>query len=462
MVEQENPTAARQILRAEFAKAENIEVFGWFCFRDYTGKNSPYFHKEMWEEYQIPGMVGIAAPRGHAKSTSTDVVYAGWIIANGFVPYTLLISDTYTLAVKQLDALGEALRYSPGFVWLYGDIRGGTWSENMMETKNGCMIQAMGKGQQVRGSKYKYHRPKFVILDDIENAEELRSPERRQFVQEWVLNELIPAMDTEGTLAVIGTILSDDSLLQNVINGHGSFASWRHLFYQALNYHEDGSMYALWPEMWSAGDLYRMGTDPTFSRFIGSIPFAQEYQNQPRSDKDRIFKGKDIGWVDALPETIRFKVLTVDPAISKKDTADYTALIGAALGHDNKIYVYAIDNTRYSFMETIAEIRESYNRWQPNLIGVEVVAYQEALREALAGLPVRKLDPDKDKVRRAIAVSQYFEQGRIVILRSIKNSEILFDQLTQFPTGAHDDLVDALVYAIGMLIQSERPIIRSL
>ena len=417
----------------------------------------------MWAQYEHPGMVGIAAPRGHAKSTATDVIYVAWLLAHKVVEYTILISDTYTAATKQLEALAEALTFSQTFIWLYGDLRGEQWSQNVLHTRNGCMVQAMGKGQQFRGSKFKQHRPKFVILDDVENAEELRSPDRREFLQDWVLKEVIPGMDTEGTLALIGTVISDDSLLQNVLDGYGAFASWRRLFYQALNYTDTGSMYSLWPEMWNSQDLYRMGNDPTYHRFIGSITFAQEYQNKPRSDKDRIFKGKDIQWCDAKPERTKYTVITVDPAISKKDTADFTGKIAASLGYDDKIYIHRIGNDRHSFAESEKDIRLWNEQIRPDKIGVEVVQYQEALREILIGLPVQKLVPDTDKIRRAIAISQYVEQGRIVIVRNIANSEVLFNQLTQFPTGAHDDLVDALVYSINMLmIEPDRQVIRTI
>ena len=51
-----------------------------------------------------------------------------------------------------------------------------------------------------------------------------------------------------------------------------------------------------------------------------------------------------------------------------------------------------------------------------------------------------------------IAVSRFFEAGRVYFLNSANKIQELHDQLMEFPNGAHDDMVDALVYAVRMLL----------
>ena len=58
----------------------------------------------------------------------------------------------------------------------------------------------------------------------------------------------------------------------------------------------------------------------------------------------------------------------------------------------------------------------------------------------------------KDKYTRALSVIHYFEQGAVFL-----KSQDLIDQLSTFPTGSEDDLVDACVYAV-MMIQKYSPI----
>ena len=58
------------------------------------------------------------------------------------------------------------------------------------------------------------------------------------------------------------------------------------------------------------------------------------------------------------------------------------------------------------------------------------------------------LKPDKDKVRRLLAVSRFFEAGKVFLVKDIQNGQALREQLIEFPKGTHDDMVDAIVYAI--------------
>ena len=177
-------------------------------------------------------------------------------------------------------------------------------------------------------------------------------------------------------------------------------------------------------------------------------------QNEPRGEEDAIVQGSWIKYVDMLPDEreIKMRAFTVDPAISKKETADYTAKIAGCLDRNGNIYIYRIGNDRMSFNENITDIKQWQEDLKVNTVGIETKAFQAAYAEVLDGLPILQLSPDTDKVRRTTAVSRFFQAGRIHILRGIKHSDRLFDQLVQFPNGAHDDLVDAITYLIQLLL----------
>jgi predicted phage terminase large subunit-like protein len=89
------------------------------------------------------------------------------------------------------------------------------------------------------------------------------------------------------------------------------------------------------------------------------------------------------------------------------------------------------------------------------VVGIESTAYQVVLAEELmfnSTLPVRELHPHKDKVTRAMQLSAYIEAGRVKFDRY--RHQDLIRQLLDFPMGAHDDLVDALGYAVAMAIEA--------
>ena len=89
------------------------------------------------------------------------------------------------------------------------------------------------------------------------------------------------------------------------------------------------------------------------------------------------------------------------------------------------------------------------------MLGVEEVGYQQALKQEIDRvsaerrfyLPTRAIHQDKDKVRRAIAISVFFEKGWI-LLKDLNDN--LYNELVTFPMGIHDDIVDALMGAIEL------------
>src|SRR5262249_511337 len=109
-------------------------------------------------------------------------------------------------------------------------------------------------------------------------------------------------------------------------------------------------------------------------------------------------------------------------------------------------------NKRQSPKRSAEDTKRLYDTFGPNAVGVEEGVLELVFRDLLAGLPVIPQKADKDKVRRLLAVARFFEAGRVFIVRNIQNAQVLYDQLIEFPAGSHDDMVDALVYAIRMLL----------
>ena len=234
------------------------------------------------------------------------------------------------------------------------------------------------------------------------------------------------------------------------------FKSWQTRVFYAITTDEDGTEHALWPEHRSLEKLKSMRDNPNDQEFVGSIAFAQEYQHKPFSEEDAIIKPdwiKECEPSQAPDEYSRqARVLTVDPAASERQTADPTAMIVADLGADGNVYVRAIRNQRTSPSITAETIQNLYETYQPQVVGIEQGALGLVFRDLLAGLPVIGLKPDKDKVRRLLAVSRFFEAGKVFLFKDIQNGQALREQLIEFPKGTHDDMVDAIVYAIRMLL----------
>ena len=146
---------------------------------------------------------------------------------------------------------------------------------------------------------------------------------------------------------------------------------------------------------------------------------------------------------------------------------DYVVgLVAARHGPD----VYLIDRYKRhaSFQDTLAAIREMRRRYpQVRSIFVEDAANGPAVIETLSReLPgVIALKPEGGKLSRAAASEPRVEAGNVHLPRAVAPDgrlipgrewvEDFIEQLAIFPTGDHDDDVDALTQ---LLVRWQRPV----
>jgi len=141
----------------------------------------------------------------------------------------------------------------------------------------------------------------------------------------------------------------------------------------------------------------------------------------------------------------------VDLAISLKASADSSALVVGGM-HNGVFHVLHAQSKKATFHEVQQWIIEQATTWRPTQILIEAVQYQLAAVQELmrtTHLPVIPATPDKDKASRLMPLAARYEQGMVHHAPANSGNAIkaLEDELTAFPNGAHDDLVDALVYA---------------
>jgi predicted phage terminase large subunit-like protein len=157
-----------------------------------------------------------------------------------------------------------------------------------------------------------------------------------------------------------------------------------------------------------------------------------------------------LGPTLALEQLRRFAV--VDLAVSTKTSADYTVIMMLGLAPDKRMLVLDVDRARREGPDIVPAIQRAVERWQPGTVWIEKVAFQLAIvQEARrAGVPVRELVPDRDKVSRAMPVTAAFEGARLLLPRSAAWLRDLEHEVLSFPLGQHDDQVDCLGYAVAV------------
>jgi hypothetical protein len=349
-----------------------IEMFGGMFLSPMYDNVAPVppFHRASWELYCGPSLfAGVAAPRGHAKSTALTHTF---ILANVLFrveSHVMLVSSSEELGMGQLGDIAKELRDNDELRDEFGISKFLTdsKSEIVVECTDGHQFRILARGveQRVRGIKWKGRRPGLIVGDDMEEDEQVENIARRKKLSRWVNRAMIPMGRKGCKVRIHGTILHQDSLLARIMKS----SQWDTLFFKAHAGFDDFSQ-ILWPEMFDEKllrqkrQLYIDDND--------AAGYSQEYLNDPHDNEDAYLK-KD--WFLAMSDddfdSSKLIGAAADFAISKKDAANRTSItIG---GVDTKNTLNVIDQRvgRMDSEEIIEEIFSVNEQWHPDFFWVE-------------------------------------------------------------------------------------------
>lgn len=185
---------------------------------------------------------------------------------------------------------------------------------------------------------------------------------------------------------------------------------------------------------------------------IGDYFFSSQYQQEPFVESGWDFKKDYFQYYEKTPENL--KVYTfVDPAISDKQEADYTAIVTIGIDKNNRTYILDIIHDRINPTDIINRIFETNIKWKPISVGIEVVAYQKML-----ALEIRKQMNMRNMFFNLIEVNPMWEKNariRTLLQPRYWNASIIHPkyhtkikdlelELLKFPNWKHDDIIDSL------------------
>ncbi|HHL2709886.1 TPA: phage terminase large subunit [Yersinia enterocolitica] len=421
----------------------------------------------------------IAAPRGEAKSTLVSQLFVLWTIICGIKHYPVIVMDSIDQAYPMLEAIKAELVYNPRLLMDFPDVCGAgrVWQMGTILTRNDIKVQVAGSGKKLRGLRHGPYRPDLVVLDDIENDEQVRSPEQREKLENWLKKTVLPLGTAGGKLDVIyiGTILHYDSVLSRTLKN----PLWRVARFKALirwpdnmslwdkweeilrNNGQDGEMlanayYQQHREEMDEGAIVSWSARPILALMLirardGHATFDAEYQNDPVSGEDAIFAGEGVFhfWVNRLTEWIFYGAC--DPSLGLRgNSRDPSALlVGGFNRHTGILDVVEAAIRKRVPDKIISDIIELQKIYRCQIWSVESVAFQEFLRTELikrsakAGIPVpaRGVSPSADKLLRIESLQPHMVNG---LIRLHSSQTTLIEQLRHFPKADHDDGPDAL------------------
>ncbi len=195
---------------------------------------------------------------------------------------------------------------------------------------------------------------------------------------------------------------------------------------------------------------------------LGSYQFANQYQNEIIPEELQTFKKHWFKYYKELPKNT-FQFAFIDPAIGQKKTSDYTGIVVISVDTDGNWYVRVARRERLTPSQIVNTCFDLQKEFSCLGIGVEAVAYQEALIYMLAEecmrrkqvLPIKEFRPptDRTKEARIRGLVPRYEWGRIYHCQGLYDLET---ELLQFPRGSHDDILDGLANLDGLVIYPEK------
>lgn len=475
------------------------------------------------DEQKFNKEIVAVAPRFHAKSQAFTRNYPLWEIYKNPNVRIIIVSANEDIAVSFNRAIINQLENNEKMINELGFLvpeYPKRWGEKALIVHRPSMEKDPTVAAIGLGGKMISKRADIIIADDIIDLESARTPRMRQKTLEWWENVLLPILEDNGRVIIAGTIWykSDiyDTLLNNTEYGirvklkalvyHSGYFINRpdtkqgsnklylpyslHEFPQAMRIQDLFSEElvkryqlwtrlkggVLWEEKWSFDKLMEKRSK------MSSASFMRQYLNEPMTEEEKLFKEQylkeatDKGgaktlvadWDNLKPHYEQWGHLViavgVDLAISKRNTADKSAIAVWGLTDKRERVLLYIDSGRWSPEETKQRIIEIYHAFKPVKIRVENVAFQDMLRQELENdeMPIEGFHTSGTKKyseETGLAhIAMLFEQGKVIIPGGMQNTDYykrvaaLLYQMSIYTDDQHagDELM-ASWFAIGVL-----------
>lgn len=436
--------------------------------------------------------INVIGPRGGAKSTIGSMCYVLRAALEGWEKYIWIISDTSSQAETHLKNVKAEIQSNKLLARDYPDACGvgPVWKTDSVQLNNGVWIECFGTGQHVRGRRKGEHRPSLIVCDDIENDSHIESARQRDLSRTWFQTALMNAGNKETNVISLATALHRDALAMQLCRTPG----WESQVFRAIvRWLDNMDLWREWEQIYSnkeskrakrdAGCFFRRNREEMEAGAVvlwqdeenieslmkiraesGHTSFEREKQNSPidptRCEWPEEYFG-DWLWFDEWPRDIVFKVVALDPSKGRDSRfGDYSALVVLGVDRRGVLYVEA-DLQRRSTPVMVADAVTLCRRHQVAMFGVEANQFQELLVDdvvqafAVAGVhaAVSGVHNYSSKLLRIRRLGPLLAQRRLRFLRGSAGTQLLVDQLRDFPLGSHDDGPDALEMAVRLAEQ---------
>lgn len=421
----------------------------------------------------------IFMPPRHGKSELVSRLFSGYYLYRFLERWVGIASYGADLAYTLSRASQEFFRDAGG------PIKSNADAVKHWETPDGGGMWAAGVGGPMTGKGWHLG----IIDDPLKNAEEAGSETIRARQREWYASTFYTREEPDqtgnpdGALVVVQTRWNEADLAGWLLEQEKGEEPerWHVVSFEAIKEDDEPKLPAtctLEPDWRSPGEALCPERRPAekllkIARRIGSYFWSALFQQRPQPAEGNKFKrpwfrywraeGPDC-FVLLNGDGSRYRVVkrsecrffaTVDLAFSSKKTADYTVIAVWAVTPDSDLLLVELVRDRMSEPQFLRIARGTYHKHKLQYVAVESNGAQLGVVQTLRaggrgedgahhfGLAVRAIPSHADKVTRAGTAIVRMEAGQVFLPLGDPALDEYERELLSFPTGAHDDQVDA-------------------
>ena len=445
-----------------------------------SGKNrfDPVFHGWLCDVISRPGSSLVMIPRDHLKTTFVNLYLAQQVLKRMDAIKAAVFSSSATVAEGAISEV-DAYLSLPRVLHYFGDKvpdPGSSYKSWKTHNKNALTprrfphlrpkpikeeaVQGWGWGKRVAGLHFD-----LAVFDDIVDPDNASSDHLRNKVKTWVAY-MKSVLDPHGKLLIIGTRYHFADLYQTVIEEDlvdyvvertaleipGEFGSGKPDELEDEKYKPIYSFYTR--DMLVEIKRDRHGLTKS------NVVFNSQYFMNPSPDSEKpfpppqpTFKELSVGDRDDLEW-----YLTCDAAYGTKETNDQSGLCLAAMDRTGHLWCVKAWGVRRRYEEVSNIILDIMQEYPLRRIGIESNAFdmckyileaekRKREQDNLTRIYMPEIHPIKvytgrSKAERVAARLGGFVRSYRVTIQADQLE--LIKQMSDFPAGSYDDLVDAL------------------
>lgn len=320
---------------------------------------------------------------------------------------------------------------------------------NNFVCENGIRVEAHSTQESVRGRLHLNQRPDCLILDDIETNKTKDSIAYTKQVSDHI-SEAMAGMSPDGFMLYLGNFITEYGNIQKIFDRAKTDTGIR-----VRNIPVMVDNVPLWSAKYALSDVEALETGKVSiedkQRQLGSYVFSYEMLNQPVDETLAEFKKEFVQYeAEAfLKNKDTNCYITIDSAVSEKESADFTGVAINWVTLENKWYIKTY-RLKINSKELIDHLFYLHKEYHPMFLGLEETTFTVAIQPFLQD-EMRKrntfitITPIKHKGTkkelRIRGLIPRWDNKSIILLGD--NAELL-DEMRVFPRGLHDDVLDAL------------------